>query len=258
MSLKSNLFIFLICFCFSVNAQCGCDIHVIIELGQSNAGARCGTDLNLIANNGDARIWNTRMFGDGSNGTYGEGVLLDLGTNTGYDNLASNYSIGSIVASERSKETCEMVMLFKLTHGGAPLHQNSGRLDWNVNSGELYQTFINEWNQFLSWAGSRNVIIDDVIWVQGEADTGAANASNYLANLTDLYGSVNSVTGFGGAWTFVRLNENNTVYDQNGIQAVNAAFDAIGGNIINTNNTTYCDGVHYDSQSIVDLANQIQ
>jgi|GEM_PF-3960958 len=239
---------------------CGCNIDVIIELGQSNAGARCGDDLSLVTSDGDAHVWNTNVGGNG----YGFGDLLEFGSNTGYVGFSDHYSVGSVYANEFSKENCNVTVLLKVADGGTSLFQDPNDSDWNVNTpNELYQTTLDAYDDLIAWAGTRNVNVLKVIWTQGEADTGATNSANYYSNMTDLINGLNGHIGQLPEWNFIKLKTGSVIYPANGITNINNAFDQLAidfsGVAHSTEQYTWCDNVHLNAAAIVDLGlNQIQ
>ena len=94
------------------------------------------------------------------------------------------------------------IALIKYTHGGSNLHTQW--LASETATGPMYATFVATVEAGLSalTAAGHSYELGGMIWVQGEADTSGANATNYETNLRNLIERVRADVGNAGPGGF--------------------------------------------------------
>ena len=132
--------------------------------------------------------WHKTQSTIAPNGTLTQDTWIDLqpGSGHGINNPSGHASeFGLELSFGRDIAAADPsvnVAIIKYTHGGTNLHTQ-----WSA-SGTNYASFRSTVANGLAalTADGHTYELGGMIWVQGESDTGATNAANYEANLTDL------------------------------------------------------------------------
>lgn len=138
----------------------------------------------------NTRIWNTDKFEP----------LYSPDNNNQYPLTTKNSGVGcEFYMKDIADSLGSDVYILKYAVGGTRLEQDAGREDWNVNSvGELYDDLVAEIALVETWMTDRGKTFkwEGVVWWQGEGDSNTLSGANaYGTNVTDLYNSLNTVTG---------------------------------------------------------------
>ncbi|MGJ8723573.1 MAG: sialate O-acetylesterase [Roseibacillus sp.] len=175
--------------------------------GQSNGNGRGDAaelsvapldTLNLAAPQTDVRFyWHKTQ--STSNGNLTQDTWIDLQPGSGHGvNSPSGHAVefGSELTFGRAmadNDPSVNIAIIKYTHGGTNLHTQ-----WAAG-GTNYTSFVSTVEAGLQGLedDGHSYEMGGMVWIQGESDTGAANAPNYEANLIDLMARVRNDV-FGG------------------------------------------------------------
>lgn len=221
-----------------------CSTRIIVEWGQSNGGAKCGDDFTLdLPDEGNVQIY--------SNVTNSL-QPMEFGVNTGNPSNPDHYSIGTLTGAYQ-----EYDYVFKFSVGGTSIAQSDG-LDFNIDSGEYYNQILSNWDDFVSQVECENIVVDGK-WVHGEKDSTVEEwANEYQANFENIINGFDDHIGVNVSWDVYELNSFIApLYPY--YQKINDAFIVVSNaystvNYVSTQSVTYCDNVHIDAQSIIDLS----
>lgn len=174
-------------------------------------------------------------------------------------NFGFEHNAGRVVAPYFDK-----IVFIKYGEGGVQLNEEGDR-DFNVNSvGEAYDTTIARVNRALAEIETvfpvADLMMAGYIWVHGEADSqdlpGCPRANNYYQNLTDLKNSIRGTYdnryGSGYVPPFVITEISSGVSPCKPVvnaAQIQVANEDINGHFVGTQDLTFEDGIHYDSQS---------
>ncbi|MDC1349703.1 sialate O-acetylesterase [Akkermansiaceae bacterium] len=134
-----------------------------------------------------------------TNGNLTQNTWLDLQKDSGHGvnspaghavEFGSELSFGRAMADN---DPSVKIAIIKYTHGGTNLHTQWAAGGTNYNS---FTTTVQSGLAALTALG-HTYEMGGMVWIQGESDTGSANAPNYEVNLTDLIARVRQDT-FGG------------------------------------------------------------
>ena len=143
--------------------------------------------LNLAGPQSDVRFyWHKTQ--NTANGNLTQDTWIDLQPGSGHGiNSPSGHEVefGSELTFGRAladNDPSVNIAIIKYTHGGTNLHTQ-----W-AEGGVNYNTFVATVQAGLQGleAEGDTYEIGGMVWIQGEADIGGANAGNYEANLRDL------------------------------------------------------------------------
>lgn len=198
-----------------------------------------------------------------TNGNLSQDTWINLQPGSGHGvNSPSGHAVefGSELSFGRAMANADPtvnIAIIKYTHGGTNLHTQ-----WSA-SGDRYASFVSTVQAGLSalTTTGHTYEVGGMIWVQGESDTGSANAKAYAENLTNLIKRVRKVFdepgGGGYTFPFVISGLSDTQYSNittigSGPYIVRQSQEAVASTerqvaFVNTDGFTTYGTVHFDA-----------
>ncbi|CAD7694829.1 unnamed protein product [Ostreobium quekettii] len=254
----------------------GVEFDVFLIGGQSNASGRGNTaDIPvgspLAIPQTDVQFYWHKTLGNVSNGNLAQDQIIDLQPGSGHgrnspaghpSEFGSELSFGRTLAEAFPQRN---IMLVKYGHGGSNLHTQ-----W-ASGGDMYNTFVDTVEAALAVLDLRGDTYNlrGMTWLQGEADTSAANAAAYQNNLVNLIDRVRTdvFNGEDAPFVLTRLSDNQYASLGSGqitVRAAQSNAPNLRPNVatIDTDNdtlyTTYSNGlIHFDANGQIGLGNAL-
>lgn len=251
----------------------GEDVHLYFLGGQSNANGRADaadipTGSPLASPQTDVGFYYRNLLpaGDGQS-PLPQSQIINLAPGSGHGGTNPVYasefgpevSFGRTLADALPQQN---ILLVKHTEGGTNLHT-----EWAKN-GRVYNDFITTANAAINavLANGDTPVLQGMIWVQGESDSGNnTNASNYADNLTDLISRVRTdlFNGDDAPFVFSQLSDNQYSSLSASRQTLRAGQLSVSQNVANTAmvvtdddalfTTRTGDQIHFDTNGQINL-----
>lgn len=238
-------------------------VNAILIAGQSNAEGRADT-IDLVGTYYETFLAPhpaNQIYYSSDNDKEWQPEHVPFANKQGGTSPGDDFGLYASLSDTVYKATGSRVFTLMATEGNTGLAADALNEDWNVSTGELYQTMKNLiFNSRISAYGQNvNLRYKAVVWAQGEEDsTDSLKAIAYEANLTDLIDSFRIDTGLNVPWVIIRTQTVAGTWAYI-VRAAQAAVASALTNVYIIDSDTYTlrDAVHYDADSQILCGHQV-